>query len=341
MNRIGVIIVTLLIIVMVGSTMVYTVDARKIAVVYEFGAVREVINAPVDVHRTSLRDYIQCDEPADGRAPTCTTTLEIMDEEARDNAPGAGLHFKLPPPFNTVRFIDRRIQTLDNATPNEVYTRETNMGLVVDWFVKWRVVDAKAFIRFTGGTDIKAAEERLASNVRRIFDVEVASRREVQAVLDSDRQAIMMAVINGLESTAREMGVEIVDVRMRRVDYSASTAPKIFDQMITERRIVADRLRAEGNAENERIRADADRQYEVVVSRAYRDAQNIMGKGDAEVARLFADAFGKDPAFADFYRSLQAYRESFNSKSDVMLLDPHSDFFRFMRSSTAPEPSNP
>lgn len=293
MNRIGIMITTLVLLLLAASSMVYTVDQRQIAVVYAFGKVHTVINA--------------------------TATNE------------AGLHFKLPPPFQTVAYIDKRIQTLDNAIPVEILTSESNMGLVVDWFVKWRVTDAKRFIETNSGTDIRVAESKLVSNVQRIFNEEVA-RRSVQAVLDSDRQTVMRAVLVGLQPIAEDMGISIQDVRMRRVDYSASTAPKIFEQMITERKSLAEKLRAEGNAAKESTRADADRQYQERIAQAYQLAQQTMGEGDALAAQIFAQAFSKDPQFADFYRSLQAYRESFSEKSDVMVLDPNADFFKFMQS---------
>lgn len=299
MNRIGMIIaVFLLIAVAAASTMFFSVDERQIAVVYAFGG---------------------------------EVTRAINEPEGEPVQSEAGLHFKWPWPIQTVRYIDRRIQTLDNSTPVEILTSESNMGLVVDWFIKWRVVDAKQFIRATGGVDVLSAEKTLISNVQTSFNNEVA-RRTVQQVLDSERQELMGAVRQGLTSIAANMGIEIVDVRIKRVDYSAATAPKIFDQMITERRTLAEKLRAQGNAEKEARMADADKQYQIAIAQAYEEAQRLRGQGDAEATRIFADAFGRDPDFAEFYRSLQAYRESFNHKSDVMLLDPNSDFFRYMQS---------
>lgn len=304
MSRAGFFIGILIVLGLVGSTMIFTVDQRQIAVLYAFGEVREIINAPAD---------------------------ESAAADASANVSGAGLHFKLPPPFRVVKYIDRRIQTLDQPEPNQIYIRGNSIGLVVDWFVKWRVVDAREFIRSIGGVNVTQAETILASNVRRILDVEVAKRSEVQDVLDNDRQAIMQAVINGLEPIAKEMGVMIIDVRMRRVDYTASTAPMIFEQMSTERKSVAEKFRAEGNALKETIQASADRVYNVKVAEAYSRAQDIKGEGDAEVTRLYAEAFGKDAAFAEFYRSLQAYRESFNEKSDIMVLNQDGEFFKYMR----------
>lgn len=317
MNRIAMIIVTLLVLLFVGSTMIFTVDQRQIGVVYAFGKVRYIINVSSDLNALWDVKSLSADRSSDGE-------IEFINKP--------GLHFKLPAPFQTIAYIDKRIQTLDNATPVEILTSESNMGLIVDWFVKWRVVDAKRFIESNNGTDMRTAEAKLVSNVQRIFNEEVA-RRSVQAVLDSDRQRIMSAVQVGLAPIAQDMGILIEDVRVRRVDYSASTAPKIFEQMITERKSLAEKLRAEGNAENENLRAQADRTYQEKIATAYQEAQNVMGEGDAQATRTFADAFGKDPQFADFYRSLQAYRASFLGKDDVMVLDPNSEFFKFMGAS--------
>ena len=297
MNKLVGFVVVLMLAALVGSSMMYTVDERQIAVVFAFGEFKSTVNAP---------------------------------EDGEANVSGGGLHFKLPAPFQTVSYIDRRIQTLDDATPREILTSESNMGLIVDWFVKWQVTDAKRFVQTNNGTDMRTAEAKLVSNVQRIFNEEVA-RRSVQAVLDNDRLEIMETVLMGIAPVAQDMGVRIVDVRMRRVDYSASTAPKIFEQMNTERRSLAAKLRAEGNAEKEKIRAAADYKYRVEVAEAYGNAQKVMGEGDAEVTRLFAEAFGRDEGFADFYRSLQAYRESFSTKNDMMVLSPESDFFKFMQ----------
>lgn len=307
MNKIVGFLIFLVLVVAVGSSMVFTVDERQIAVVFAFGEFKSTVNAPVD---------------------------------APENVQGGGLHFKLPPPFQTVGYIDKRIQTLDDATPREILTSESNMGLVVDWFVKWQVVDAKRFVQTNNGIDMRRAEVTLVSNVQRIFNEEVA-RRSVQAVLDNDRLEIMEAVLTGIAPVAQDMGVRIVDVRMRRVDYSASTAPKIFEQMITERRSLAAKLRAEGNAEKEKIRAAADYKYRIEVAEAYGNAQKTMGEGDAEVTRLFAEAFGKDINFADFYRSLQAYRESFNTKTDMMVVSPDSEFFKFMQTDNVESKNTP
>lgn len=302
MSRIGTIIVLLVIAVLLGSTMIFAVDERQIGVVYAFGEVKRIINAPGE---------------------------ESVNE--------AGLHFKLPPPFQTVAYIDKRIQTLEDSNPSEMRTSE-NMGLIIDWFVKWRVADGKTFIQKNSGTNLRTAESKLVSNVKRIVSQEVASRT-IQQVLDSERQEIMRTVLKELEPIATQMGIRIEDMRMRRVDYTASTAPKIFQQMITEREIIENRLKAEGNARKEELRANADRDYQETVASAYQRAQDIMGEGDAQATRIYAQAFGNDPQFAEFYRSLQAYRKSFKDKSDIMLVDPNGEFFKYMRSSL-PEKGN-
>lgn len=305
MSRIGTIIVFVVVALLVGSTMIFRVDERQIGVVYAFSEVKRIINAP--------------------------------GEKGPDA--GAGLYFKLPPPFETVAYIDKRIQTLEDANPIEMRTSE-NMGLIIDWFVKWRVVDAKTFIQSNNGTNLRTAGNTLLTNVTQIIRQEVAGRT-IQQVLDSERQEIMRAVLKELEPIAAQMGIQIEDVRMRRVDYTSSTAPKIFQQMITEREIIENRLKAEGNARKEELRANADRDYQETVAAAYQRAQDIMGDGDAQATRIYAQAFGNDPKFAEFYRSLQAYRNSFKDKSDIMLVDPNGEFFKYMRSPLPEKNSSP
>jgi modulator of FtsH protease HflC len=242
-----------------------------------------------------------------------------------------GLRFKLPQPFQNVVFLDRRVLTLDSPETGSIQTAEKK-NLVVDWLVKWRIADARQFIRNnSGGTNIATAEARLTSVVQDALNSEV-TKRTVKDVLSTDRDKIMQGVQQRLIDDAKTFGIEIVDVRIKRVDFPASVADSVYQRMKSERQQVANELRSTGGAEGEKIRADADRQREVLIAEAYREAQKVKGDGDAKAASLYAEAFGRDAQFAQFYRSLDAYKASFAKKSDVMVLDPSSEFFKTMRS---------
>ncbi len=239
-----------------------------------------------------------------------------------------GLKFKLPPPFQNVVFLDRRIQTLDSPETRPIFTAEKK-SLVIDWLIKWRVAEPRQFIR-NNGTDIRNLETRLAPIVHAAFNEEV-TKRTVGGVLSTERDKVMQDVRSRLTDDAKSFGIEILDVRIKRVDFVANITESIYSRMKSERLQVANQLRSTGGAEGEKIRADADKQREIIVAEAYRDAQKVKGEGDAKASAIFAEAFGRDPQFAQFYRSLEAYRASFRSKSDVMVLDPDADFFKAMR----------
>ena len=270
------------------------------------------------------------------------STLFIVDQrqfaaiyalgEIKEVVTEPGLKFKLPPPFQNVVFLDRRIQTLDSPESRPILTAERK-SLVIDWMVKWRVVDARQFIR-NNGVDIRNVENRLSPIVQAAFNDEV-TKRLVEATLATEREIVMKNVRTRLADEAKSFGIEIIEVRIKRVDFSANITDSIYRRMESERKLVANELRSTGTAEGEKIRADADRQREVIVAEAYREAQKVKGEGDAKASALFADAFGRDAQFAQFYRSLDAYRASFRSKSDVLVLDPSSDFFKAMRGSGA------
>ena len=244
-----------------------------------------------------------------------------------------GLQFKLPPPFQNVVFLDRRIQTLDSPEPRPIFTAEKK-SLVIDWLVKWRISEPRQFIR-NNGTDFRNLENRLAPVVQAAFNEEI-TKRDVKGVLASEREKVMNDVRSRLADEAKSFGIEIVDVRIKRVDFVADISDSVYRRMESERKQVANELRSQGSADGEKIRADADRQREVIIAEAYRDAQKIKGEGDAKSSALYADAFGRDPQFASFYRSLEAYRATFRNKGDVMVLDASSDFFRAMRGGGAP-----
>jgi modulator of FtsH protease HflC len=246
-----------------------------------------------------------------------------------------GLRFKLPQPFQNVVFLDRRILTLDSPETGSIQTAEKK-NLVVDWLVKWRIADAKQFIRNnSGGANISTAEQRLTSVVQDALNSEV-TKRTVKDVLSTDRDKIMQGVQQRLVDDAKTFGIEIVDVRIKRVDFPTSVADSVYQRMKSERQQVANELRSTGGAEGEKIRADADRQRDILVAEAYRDAQKVKGEGDAKASAIYAESFGRDPQFAQFYRSLDAYKASFSKKSDVLVLDPNSsEFFKTMRSGGA------
>ncbi len=247
-----------------------------------------------------------------------------------------GLKVKLPPPFQNVVFLDRRIQTLDSPETAAIFTAEKK-SLVVDWLVKWRIVDSRQFIR-TVGTDFRLLETRLSPVVQAAFNEEV-TKRNVSDLLAKERDKVMTDVRTRLLEDAKAFGIEIVDVRIKRVDFVAAISDAVYRRMQSERQQVANELRSTGAADAEKIRADADRQRSVIVAEAYRDAQKVKGEGDAKASALYADAFGRDAQFAQFYRSLEAYRASFRNKSDIMVLDPSSDFFRTMRSGASDAPA--
>lgn len=275
------------------------------------------------------------------------STLFIVDQrqfaviyalgEIKEVVTEPGLKVKMPPPFQNVVFLDKRIQTLDSPETRPIFTAEKK-SLVIDWLVKWRISDAKQFIR-TSGTDIRNLENRLSPVVQAAFNEEV-TKRTVQAMLATDRERVMQGVRSRLADEAKSFGIDVVDVRIKRVDFSANITDSVYRRMESERKRVANELRSTGSAEGEKIRADADRQREVIVAEAYRDAQKVKGEGDAKASTLYAAAFGKDPQFAAFYRSLDAYRTSFRNKTDVMVLDTSHEFFRSMRGNDLPAGSS-
>lgn len=242
-----------------------------------------------------------------------------------------GLNFKLPPPFQNVSYIDKRLLTLDSTDTESMLTAE-KQRVVIDWYVRWRITDPSEYIRNVG-LDEAAGALQLNRVVRNAFQEEV-NRRTVRDLLSSKREQLMSDVRREVQEAVkgnRPWGVDIVDVRITRVDYAEAITSSVYRRMEAERQRVANELRSTGAAEGEKIRADADRQREVTIANAYRDAQKIKGEGDAEAARVYAEAFGRDPQFAQFYRSLEAYKQSFSKKSDVMVVDPSSDFFKAMR----------
>ena len=243
-----------------------------------------------------------------------------------------GLHAKLPPPFQNVSYIDKRLLVLESVDAEPMLTAE-KQRVVIDWYVRWRITEPTEYIRNVG-LDEKAGANQLNRVIRNAFQEEINKRtvKDLLASRDSlvaDVKREVLVAVRG----AKPWGIDVVDVRITRIDYVEAITESVFKRMVAERQRVANELRSTGAAEGEKIRADADRQREVTVANAYRDAQKVKGEGDAEAARTFAEAFGRDPQFAQFYRSLDAYKASFNKKSDVMVLDPSSEFFKAMRGS--------
>jgi len=247
-----------------------------------------------------------------------------------------GLHFKMPPPFQNVSYIDRRLLTLDSSDTESMLTAE-KQRVVIDWYVRWRIVNPSEYIRNVG-LDEAAGANQLNRVVRNAFQEEI-NRRTVRELISLKRDELMVAVKREvLERVkgARPWGVDVLDVRITRVDYVEAITESVYRRMEAERKRVANELRSTGAAEGEKIRADADRQREVTIANAYRDAQKIKGEGDAEAARVYAESFGRDPQFAQFYRSLEAYKTSIGKKGDVLVTDPGaSEFFRVFRNGAA------
>ncbi|MFN3715549.1 MAG: protease modulator HflC [Thiobacillus sp.] len=289
MNRnLGPLLIGLVIVLVVLSSSMFTVDQRQNAMVFQLGEVVSVKTKP-------------------------------------------GLYFKLPLVQN-VRYFDTRILTLDAADPERFITSEKK-NVLVDSFIKWRVIDAKQFYVSVGG-DEKRAAIRLNQTVNDGLRAEFG-KRTINDVVSGQRDTIMNTIRQKADQDARKIGIQVVDVRIKRVDLPESVSENVYRRMEAERKQVANELRSTGAAEAEKIKADADKQKDVIVAEAYRDAQRVKGEGDAKAGAIYAGAYGKNAEFYAFYRSMQAYRESFKNKSDVMVLDPSADFFKYMKNPRA------
>jgi membrane protease subunit HflC len=293
MNRIGIWVSSLLLLLALASSMLFVVDQRQFGVVYALGQIKEVITEP-------------------------------------------GLNIKLPPPLQNVTYIDKRLLTLDSPDTEPMLTAE-KQRVVIDWYVRWRITDPMAYIRNVG-LDEKSGANQLNRVVRNAFQEEI-NKRTVKDLLSLSRDVLMNDVKREVLEKVRgdkPWGVDVVDVRITRADYVDAITESVYRRMEAERKRVANELRSTGGAEGEKIRADADRQREVTIANAYREAQKIKGQGDSQAAKIYNESFGRDPQFAQFYRSLDAYKASFAKKSDVMVLDPNgSDFFRTMRGNSS------
>jgi len=276
----------LLALLALAGSMMFTVDQRQNAMVFQFGELKDVVTKP-------------------------------------------GLHFKLPLVQN-VRTFDMRILTYDDAEPLRFLT-QGNRPVLVDSFVKWRIIDVRQYYVSVQGDEFRAQtriRQTVSGTLRDEFGV-----RTVHEVVSGEREQIMARVREKVDQDLKRIGVGVIDVRLKRVDLPQEVSESVYRRMEAERKRIANELRSTGAAEGEKIRADADRQREVILAEAYRDAQRVRGEGDAKSAAIFAAAFSKNPEFFAFYRSMEAYRSTFRGRNDIMLLETNSDFLRYFRDS--------
>ena len=284
MRTIGPIIAAVVLVLLLASGTLFTVDQRQNAIVFQLGEVKEVVTR-------------------------------------------AGLHFKWPL-IQNVQVFDMRILTFDDAEPQRFLT-SGNRPVLVDSFVKWRISDVSLYYISVQGDELRAMtriRQTIAGSLREEFGV-----RTLHDVVSGQREDIMSRVRTKTDLDLKRIGVEVVDVRLKRVDLPQEVSESVFGRMQAERKRIANELRSTGGAEAERVRADADRQREIITAEAYRDAQRIKGEGDAKASAVYANAFSQNPEFYSFYRSMEAYRSSFRGKGDLMVVDPSSDFFRYLK----------
>ncbi len=287
MRVLGPILAVLVVLVLLVSGTLYTVDQRQNAIVFQLGKVKDVVQAP-------------------------------------------GLHVKIPL-LQNVRILDMRILTFDDSEPLRFLT-QGNRPVLVDSFVKWRIVDARQYYVSLQGGPESGAMTRIKQTVAGVLRDEFGVRT-VHEVVSGEREQIMARVRDKVDQDLKRIGVEIIDVRLKRVDLPTDVSESVYSRMVSERKRIANELRSTGAAEGEKIRADADRQREVILAEAYRDAQRVRGEGDAKSAAIYASAFSQNPEFFSFYRSMEAYRSTFRGRNDLMLLETNSDFLRYFRDS--------
>src|SRR5919202_840105 len=291
MRALGPLIAILVLVVLIISGTLFTVDQRQNAIVFQLGEVKDVVTKP-------------------------------------------GLHFKIPLVQN-VRHFDMRILTYDDAEPLRFLT-QGNRPVLVDSFVKWRINDVRQYYVSVQGDEFRAQtriRQTVSGTLRDEFGV-----RTVHEVVSGERENIMARVREKVDQDLKRIGVGIIDVRLKRVDLPQEVSESVYRRMEAERKRIANELRSTGAAEGEKIRADADRQREIILAEAYRDAQRVKGEGDAKSSAIYANAFSQNPEFYAFYRSMEAYRQSFRGKSDLLLLEPSSDFFRYLRDAQGRQP---
>ena len=289
MKNISAVLIGIIVVLVVASLGMFTVDQRQNAIVFRLGEIISIKKEP-------------------------------------------GLYFKVPI-LDNVRFFETRILTLESPEPERFLTSEKK-NVLVDSFVKWRIVDVKQYYISVGG-DEQRAQTRLAQTVNSSLRDEFGNRT-VHDVVSGERDKIMALMREKANEDARKIGVHVVDVRIKRVDLPQEVSESVYRRMEAERKRVANELRSTGAAESEKIRADADRQREVILAEAYREAQQVKGLGDAKAAAIYADAYQQNPEFYAFYRSLDAYRQSFKNKTDMLVLDPNSEFFKYLKHAGKP-----
>lgn len=239
-----------------------------------------------------------------------------------------GLYFKLPFPLENVVLLDKRIQTIESGDTERIQTSEKK-NLIIDSYIKWRIEDPRQFY-ISFGADVKAAQNRLNAQIRDALNASV-NIRTVRAVVSQERDIVMAEILQNVEERAKPLGIQVVDVRLKRIEFSQEVSDSVYTRMQAERKQEANSLRANGAAESETIRADADRQVQEVLAQANAKAQAIRGEGDAQATKIYAQAYSKDPNFYRFYKSMEVYKNTFSSKNDVLVVDPSSDFFKFFK----------
>ena len=267
-----------------------------------------------------------------------SSTLYVVDQrqyaivfalgEVKEVVNQPGLHFKLPPPLQNVTYYEKRIMTIDTPDSDRFITSEKK-NLVVDSFVKWRISDPKLYYVSVQGRETDAVY-RIQQSLKDALNNEIG-KRTVNEMVSGVRDKVMQDISNKVNIDAGKIGVQIVDVRLKRVEFSDEIKDSVFKRMESERKRVANELRSTGFADSEKIRADADRQREIILADATRDAQGVKGDGDAKAAAIYAEAYGQSPEFYNFYRSLEAYRNSFRNKGDVLVVEPSSEFFKYLK----------
>ncbi len=258
--------------------------------------------------------------------------------EVRDTIVEPGLYFKFPPPFENVVRLDKRLQTIENNDPERIQTAEKK-NLLIDSYVKWRIDDPRLFYVTFGAND-RAAVERLTAQIRDALNAAV-NVRTVKEVVATQRDEIMREILENVARRAEPLGVHVTDVRLRRIDFAPEISESVYRRMEAERKQEANRLRATGAADSERIRAQADRERQELVANAYAEAQKIKGEGDAKAAGIYSAAYGKNPDFYGLYKSLEGYREAFSGSKDTLVLSPKSEFFKYWNSAQGKQPATP
>lgn len=241
-----------------------------------------------------------------------------------------GLYFKLPSPLQNVVMLDKRVQTIESGDTERIQTSEKK-NLIIDSYIKWRIQDPRQFY-ISFGSDTKAAQNRLNAQIRDALNASV-NTRTVRAVVSQERDIVMAEILQNVESRAKPLGIQVVDVRLKRIEFSQEVSDSVYTRMQAERKQEANSLRANGAAESETIRADADRRVQEVLAEANAKAQAIRGEGDAQAAKIYADAYSRNPDFYSFYNSMNAYKNVFSSKNDLLVVDPTSDFFKYFKES--------